>query len=85
MAGRVLRPPARRGARPGTRSVDRYTGTTNLTSGKAGDYAVFLADVVNHFRDVEGIDFGLVPGAWLFANGLVPIRRALEGRSQLAS
>ena len=39
---------------------DSSSGTTNLADDKADDFAVFLATVLKHFRDVEGSPFAYV-------------------------
>ncbi len=36
---------------------DPSVGSTNLADDKADDFAVYLATVIKHFRDVEGINF----------------------------
>jgi O-glycosyl hydrolase len=39
---------------------DSASGTTNLAAGKATDFAVYLADILEHFSTNEGIDFTAV-------------------------
>lgn len=41
----------------GQARADRFSGSTNLSDDKFDDFARYLADIVAHFRDVEGIDF----------------------------
>ena len=36
---------------------DSGSGSTNLASGREEDFAAFLADVIQHFREIEGIEF----------------------------
>jgi O-glycosyl hydrolase len=36
---------------------DSSSGSTNLAAGREEDFAAFLADVIQHFREVEGIEF----------------------------
>ncbi|HUS74361.1 MAG TPA: glycoside hydrolase [Sedimentisphaerales bacterium] len=36
---------------------DPTVGTTNLADDKVDDFAVYLATIIKHFRDVKGIDF----------------------------
>ncbi|MHC4112296.1 MAG: glycoside hydrolase [Planctomycetota bacterium] len=39
---------------------DPTVGSTNLASDKIDDFAVYLATIIKHFRDVEGINFSHV-------------------------
>ena len=39
---------------------DSTVGTTNLESDKFDDYAEYLSTIMEHFRDVEGIDFDYI-------------------------
>jgi len=41
----------------GQARADRFSGSTNLADDKADDFAVYLADIIAHFRSEEGIDF----------------------------
>jgi hypothetical protein len=41
----------------GQARADRFSGSTNLADDKADDFARYLADILEHFRDEEGIDF----------------------------
>ena len=36
---------------------DSSSGSTNLAAGREEDFAAFLADVIQHFREIEGIEF----------------------------
>ena len=40
--------------------ADSSSGTTNLADDKVDDFARYLADILAHFRSVEGIDFEVV-------------------------
>jgi O-glycosyl hydrolase len=40
--------------------ADGLSGTTNLADDKVDDFARYLADILAHFRSVEGIDFEVV-------------------------
>ena len=39
---------------------DVGSGTTNLTDGMEDDYAAYLAEIVRHFRENEGIEFDVI-------------------------
>jgi O-glycosyl hydrolase len=39
---------------------DAGSGTTNLADGMEDDFSGYLADIVRHFKDVEGIDFDVL-------------------------
>jgi len=39
---------------------DESSGTTNLADDKVDDFANYLADILAHFRSVEGIDFEVI-------------------------
>ena len=48
--------------RNGLAYCSRNSDTTNLRDDRAGDFAAYLATILRHFRDVEGIDFdGISP------------------------
>jgi O-glycosyl hydrolase len=40
--------------------ADESSGTTNLADDKVDDFANYLADILAHFRSVEGIDFEVI-------------------------
>jgi O-glycosyl hydrolase len=39
---------------------DAASGSTNLAEGREGDFAVYLADIVEHFRRFEGVEFDVL-------------------------
>jgi O-glycosyl hydrolase len=39
---------------------DTSSGTTNLASDKADDFALYIAAILKHFKNVEGIEFGYI-------------------------
>jgi len=41
----------------GNAFASSVSGTTNIAEGKFGDFARYLADILRHFRTVEGIEF----------------------------
>lgn len=46
--------------RNGRAFCDPESGTTNLADGREADFAAFLADIVEHFREVEGVEFDTI-------------------------
>ncbi len=39
---------------------DAASGSTNLANGREADFATYLADVIEHFRKIEGIEFDVL-------------------------
>jgi O-glycosyl hydrolase len=59
MTAFVISPPINM-TKNGKAFADELSGTTNLADDKVDDFARYLADILAHFRSVEGIDFEVI-------------------------